>query len=121
MKESKMVPDLKERMLQNLRTWNNDQRLSFIEFFAHELTICIRLIWSRAETGNTEKIEQIKWINEILHRLPMFAHTLRTGSGDWESTDIPQVVENCINQAPGLRELVTYAVIHSIEQITGRY
>lgn len=48
---------------------DRSERLLFYERLAFQLTICIRSIWSNPSTTDAEKIEAIKMINELSHRI----------------------------------------------------
>jgi hypothetical protein len=54
--------------IKNIGSLTLVQKRKFYVLFAHNLTVSVRCIWSEYYT-DTEKIEGIKWINEIMHRL----------------------------------------------------
>jgi hypothetical protein len=45
------------------------EQLHFYELLAHNLTVTIRWIWSDETLSDPEKIEHIKLVNEVLHRV----------------------------------------------------
>ena len=46
-----------------------EQKRKFYVLLAHNLTVSVRAIWSDEHFSDAEKIEGMKWINEIMHRL----------------------------------------------------
>jgi hypothetical protein len=56
-------------LLINLKTKDREVRVRFYEQLAFNMTICIRSIWSNPNTTDEEKIEAIKVINELSHRI----------------------------------------------------
>ncbi len=41
------------------------QRLRFYELLAHNLTVTMRAIWSDDALSNSEKVDRMRWVNEI--------------------------------------------------------
>lgn len=101
--------------------WNADQKLSFIEFFTHELTLCIRSIWADEILTSLNKVEQIKWINEIILHMPMIAYALRMGKETWNGSDVACIIEKYLTQDNRIRSLVESAIEYSIQHVTGEY
>ena len=59
------------RFAERMAVLTEEQRLHFYEVLAHNLTVAIRGVWSDTSLGDVEKVERMKWINEILHRAKM--------------------------------------------------
>jgi len=56
-------------ILNKLGTKDREAKLRFYERLAFNMTICVRSIWSNPKTTDGEKIEAIKTINELSHRI----------------------------------------------------
>lgn len=48
---------------------DDSRRRRFYETLAHNLTVCVRAIWSDEQLSDAQKVDQMKWLNEILHRV----------------------------------------------------
>ncbi len=78
------------RFAERMALLTEDQRLHFYEVLAHNLTVAIRGVWSDESISDAEKVERIKWINEILHRSTAKVYVLRLKSHVWtEGTSAP--------------------------------
>src|SRR5205823_3888630 len=47
----------------------DSDRRRFYEALASNLTVCARGIWSDEHLSDAEKVDQMKWLNEIQHRV----------------------------------------------------
>jgi len=94
--------------------WTDDQKLTFPEVLSHELTVAIRMVWSENDLPVQRRLEQIKWLNEIHHRVPMRARAIRKQKADWTGPDAGLGLEHRIDQDESIRPLVEYAVRRSI-------
>jgi hypothetical protein len=65
---------------------NEEQRRTFYECLAHNLTIAVRDVWS-SDQMPTDKVEQLKWLNEIQHRVTVTIMVLRTHDQEWSERD----------------------------------
>ena len=66
---------------------SDEERLTFYECLAHNLTVSVRAIWSDEGLTDGEKVESLKWLNEILHRVTMKSALLRTHKNTWSESD----------------------------------
>jgi hypothetical protein len=71
-----------------------DKQLHFYELLAHNLTISIRGIWSEPDLGDSEKLDRIYLINEILHRVTSKVYTLRLKLHEWTELDSWEMIES---------------------------
>ena len=53
-----------------------EQKRKFYVLLAHNLTVSNRAIWSDEDLTETDIIEGMKWINEIMHRLVLHIEDL---------------------------------------------
>ena len=64
--------------------------INFYENLAYELTISIRFIRADgADEGlnDSQKVERMKWINEVMHRVVQKISYLRIGMNEWSEAD----------------------------------
>ncbi len=83
--------------LSEMEKLNEEQRQTFYECLAHNLTIAVRDIWSSDQTPE-EKVDQLKWLNEILHRVTAKVIVLRTHDHEWSERDSWNDFEHWITQ-----------------------
>ncbi len=96
-----------------------DQRLHFYEVLAHNLTVAVRGIWSDSGIGDPEKIERMKWINEVLHRVTAKVYVLRLKTHEWTETDFEDMLLGYVQSHPGIASGIGWAVRHSYRIVTG--
>lgn len=96
-----------------------EQRVLFYELFAHELAIGFRNIWTNKELSLQEQIEQMKWINEIMHRVVRKITYEREQTHKWLDTDMENLVAGAIKQQPGIRTIVNRAINASYKYAIG--
>jgi hypothetical protein len=75
------------RFAERMALLAEEQRLHFSEVPAHNLTVAIRGVWSDEHLSDAEKVERIKWINEILHRATAKVYVLRLKTHEWTEED----------------------------------
>jgi hypothetical protein len=90
-----------------------ERRIRFYELLAHELTICVRAIWTDEEISAEEKVERMKRINEIMHRVTAKISCERTQDHEWLDTDMEKMVSSWTNQTAYLELLINYAIERS--------
>jgi hypothetical protein len=98
----------------------DEQRLHFYELLAHNLTVAIRGVWSDALLSDADKVQRIKWVNEILHRATAKVWVLRLKTHAWTEEDFAALVRGYIEQHPGIEKEVVAAVNRSYQAVTGR-
>ena len=82
----------------------------FYEKLAHNLTISCRDIWSNKSLTDCEKIEQMKWLNEIQHRIVAKISVTRLNSHEWKESDIIQMIGGYVKLCSDLRSEVGWAI-----------
>ncbi|HEY7426089.1 MAG TPA: hypothetical protein VH682_17800 [Gemmataceae bacterium] len=106
------------RFAERMKTLTEEQRLHFYEVLAHNLTVAIRGVWSDRSIDDTEKVERIKWINEILHRATAKVWVLRLKTHEWAEEDFGSMIREYIEQHEGIKAEVLAAVNRSYQAIT---
>jgi len=95
-----------------------EQRLHFYELLAHNLTVSVRAVWSDAGISDTEKVEQIKWINEVAHQVTAKIYVLRLCTHEWTEADTWQVFEWAAKQNPNIKGHLAFALKQSYNSVT---
>jgi len=83
--------------LTEMESLTEEQRLTFYECLAHELTVAARDVWS-SEQNPMDKVDQLKYLNEILHRVTAKVTVLGTRHHDWSESDSWADIEHWISQ-----------------------
>lgn len=86
----------------------------FYEMLAHNLTVSTRSIWSDDRLTDAMKVEQLKWMNEIQHRV---IGMLRSTDSRRGVADFALVVEDHANACPAVAGHIGWAVKRSLEYV----
>ncbi len=98
-----------------------DEQLSFYERLVHQLTIAVRDIWSDDKIPDSEKVDQMKWINEIMHRIPNKLSQLRNPTYDWKNEHFEEMIAHWVEQNPNIQKLVNHSINDSYKIVTKQY
>lgn len=98
---------------------NGDRRLRFYEALSHNLTVAIRGIWSDDSISAAEKVERMRWVNEILHSATAKVCVLRLKTHEWTEEDFGSLVAHCVGVCPGIAGEVGAAIDRSYEAVAG--
>ena len=90
-----------------------DARLHFYELLAHNLTISIRGVGSEPALSESQKLNRIYLINEILHRVTAKVCTVRLGQHEWTEVDTWAMIEGYIVENPAAETSVLAAIGYS--------
>jgi hypothetical protein len=99
---------------------SDEQRLHYYEVLAQNLTIAIRGIWSDQQISDAEKVDRMKWVNEILHRVTAKVYVLRLKTHEWTEEDFESLILEYVASHPGIAEEVGKAVRRSYRTVAGR-
>jgi hypothetical protein len=99
--------------VRQMASLNDEQRLHFYEVLAHNLTVAIRSIWSDKSITADEKVERIKWVNEILHSTTAKVWVLRLKTHEWTEEDFGSDIGHYIALNPSIATEVSSAVSRS--------
>lgn len=94
-------------------------KLYFYELLAHSLTIAIRGVCSEEDSSSEDKLEAIKSINEIMHRVTSRIWSLRLGSNEWTEADFQAMIESYIADNPRIAGEIDVAIQHSYTVVIG--
>jgi hypothetical protein len=92
-----------------------EERIRFYEFLAHNLTISVRGIWSDENFTDSQKIEGMKCVNEIMHRVVKIPSALKSGHDMWSEADTCGTIEHWVSLSPEIGEHVWWAIKESYE------
>jgi hypothetical protein len=92
-----------------------ERLLRFYEVLSHNLTVTVRAIWSDDLLSDSEKVERMKWLNEIMHRLTTKTAALRLNKNDFSEADTWAMIEHYTSLCPGLAAEVATATIRSYQ------
>ena len=88
----------------------DERRLHFYELLAHNLTVAVRAVWSDESLGDAEKVDRMKWINEILHRVTAKVRVLRLKTHEWTEADFAADVRHWVSQNRAIAGDVGWAI-----------
>lgn len=103
--------------LQSVGHLSPDQKIALYLTFLHSLTILVRDIWSDPDLLPIEQIEQIKWTNEIAHRIINRLHSLHKKMDITGDEEVWNLVIHHASQSPGLRPAIETIMTESYELI----
>jgi hypothetical protein len=107
------------RFAEQMAKLSDEQRLHFYEVLAHNLTVGIRGIWSDEQIDDGEKVDRMKWVNEILHRVTAKVYVLRLKTHEWTEEDFERLILEYVAAHPGIAHEVGLAVRFSYRAVLG--
>lgn len=93
--------------------------LRFYELFAHALTVGVRGIWSDEALSDAQKVEGMKWVNEIMHRVVMKSALLRLHKNERTEKETWEMIQNYVSRCPEIGGHVAAAAISSYQHVAG--
>jgi hypothetical protein len=103
-----------------METLSDEKKLHFYELFAHNMTVVIRGLWSDEDIGDSEKVERMKWANEVLHQIAAKAWVLRLKTRDWSESDFGKMLEEYKQAHPDISNAIDEAVQLSYRSANGK-
>lgn len=100
---------------------NKEEKLYFYETLAHYLKISIREMWSNSSSSESVIIEQVKNINEILHRVTSKIKVERLNLHEWSEKDFIKIINHYVETCPTIGGAVAYAIEYSYETTRNKY
>lgn len=95
-----------------MAAFDDGRRRWFYETLAQNLTVCVRAIWADERLLDAQKVEQMKWLNEIQHRV---IGKLRAAEPWPDAEFFEEVLGARTEECPPLRGHVGRAVKQSYE------
>jgi len=93
------------------------QRLHFYELLAHNLTIVVRGVWSDDQIPDAGKVERLKIVNEIMHRVTAKIWGVRLNAWQYPDEIMIGMIEDYTSDIPDLVGGVEWAIRTSYEGI----
>ena len=91
--------------------------ICFYEVLAHNLTVSIRAIWSDEGLNDSQKVERMKWINEVMHRVVLKSAALRMGRNECSEADTWGMMQHYISLCPDISADIAIATISSYQWV----
>jgi hypothetical protein len=86
-----------------------------MSLLAHNLTISVRGIWSDEHLSDSEKLECLKWLNEIMHRVVRKPALLRINKDEMSESDSWEGIKHWVGLSPEISPHVEWALKTSYE------
>jgi|GEM_PF-1186000 len=93
-------------------------KVSFYELLACNLTIANRDCLSNEETSDELKVHQMKFLNEILHRIISKSRVERLQLHEWSEYSIIEMLTHYIKQEPSIGLMVSWAIENAYEGLS---
>lgn len=98
-----------QKYVQIIEGFDREKKIIFYASLAHELTISIRYVWSDERLSDAEKIEAIKWINEIIHSVSSKIRIEAESADSWAEESFMQMVVGYCDRNTMTKFCVEYA------------
>jgi hypothetical protein len=93
--------------------------IRFYEIFAHALTVSVRGIWSDETLNDSQKVEVMKWLNEIMHQVVLKSAGLRLNQNELSEVDTWEMIQHYVSLCPEIGGHVAVACISSYQRVVG--
>jgi len=97
----------------------DEERITFYEVLAHNLTVSVRAIWSNDDLTDGQKVERMKWVNEIMHRVVMKSALLRVQRNQFTESDSWENIKSWMSLSPEIDAEVEWALRLSYKLVAG--
>ena len=94
----------------------SDAKIAYYMNVSRNLTVSIRGIWSDETLNAADKLERLKWSNELMHRVINRVIDLRTEPHIWNEEDIWQLLHTTLAQCPVIHPDMDEALVAAYEQ-----
>lgn len=109
--------DIEFDYVRDVGTLRPDLLAHFYEILAHNLTVCVRGIWSDEQLNDAQRVEQMKWMNEIMHRIVMKSSLLRIGRNNRTELETWEMIQSYIEKCPPLAPHIAFATRFSYQTV----
>lgn len=89
---------------------SEEERLRFYEILAHNLTVSLRAVWSDEELSDAQKVECMKWLNEVMHGVVQKSAAIRLDWNNFSEEASWETIKHWVSQNPMLGRHVEWAV-----------
>ena len=95
---------------------SEDERIRFYELLANNLTVNVRGIWSDENLSDAQKVECMRWLNEIMHEVVQKSAALRSRRHSYSEEESWESIKHCVSQSPAIVGSVEWAIKASYER-----
>jgi len=99
----------------NISALDAEHRLRFYETLAHNLTVSVRAVWSDGSRSDAHKVNAIRCINEILHRVTSKIAVTRRNLHEWTESDMWGEIKRWVAEDKSISGDVGWAIRRSFE------
>ncbi len=89
---------------------SHDARLRFYEALAHDLTVAARGVWSSETLTDTEKVQRLRYLNEIQHRVTAKIAKTRLTPDEWPEEEFVKVFEYWTQVCPEIAGEIEWSI-----------
>ena len=97
----------------------DENLIRFYEYFAHALTVSVRGIWSDESLSDAQKVEGLKWLNEILHRVVQKSDALRLNRNKLTEADTWGMSQHYVSLCLNISGHIAAATISTYQSAVG--
>lgn len=97
-------------LLNEIEALSENDRLHYYEILAHNLTILVRDIWSDDALSDANKIEYMKLVNEMMHRVTARVWKLRLNQPDYTDDGMLRMLVGYASGHPKLESGINWAI-----------
>ena len=108
---------MSKKYLKRISLLNDNEKIKFYELLTHKLTVSIRAIIYNKETSSKEKLDQVKWLNEIIHELVQRTSHLRLGCNSRTDEEFYKNTKHWIQQNKSIHSDVSWAFTSSFDAL----
>jgi len=95
---------------------SEEERIRFYELFANNLTVNVRGIWFDDNLSDTQKVENMRWLNEIMAGVVQKSAALRSGRHSYSEEESWEGINHCVSQSPEIDKSVEWTIKASYER-----
>jgi hypothetical protein len=95
---------------------SEEERIRFYELLANNLTVNVRGIWSDDSLSDAQKVECMRWLNEIMHGVVQKSAALRSRRHSYSEEESWESINHCVSQSPAIDGSVEWAIKASYER-----
>lgn len=71
-----------KEIINTISSWELERKIKFLEDFLKDMTVMNRAIWGNDEYTEAEKLNCLKWSNELAHRIWNIKFELQQGTDE---------------------------------------
>ncbi len=92
-----------------------EQKARYFELVAHWITIEIRVICSKGESDPSLSLKEVKFLNEVQHRILQKIKAERSNSGEWDDDMLFDLMKDYIELCPSIKGNLSTALTRSYD------